>query len=227
MYGREVIRIRDRKRANVKCPGRPASDAGEQPGGRPRGEQTREQPKMPGDKRALYKVQRPKFKMDNYKMYEIEVEMWTEMCEVEKKKQAMVLWMDFPRDHPSEINTKICQEIKEELKTEQGVTKLLEVMAKAFKLAEQNQVMKIFLDFFVNMKKNPKETMMDFVTRFVKTAIKAKNKGMELSKTALGLKIIHDATLSDSQIHLVLVEVNFENEDQVYERAKMGLNKTW
>ena len=136
-----------------------------------------------------------------------------------------MLWMNLPSDHPSEIKTKIFQEIKEELKTEQGVTKLLEVMAKAFKPAEQNQVMKIFLDFFVNMKKNPKETMMQFVMRFDKTAIEAKNKGMELSKTTLGLKIIHDAKLSDSQRHLVLVEFDFKNEDQVYEKAKMGLNK--
>ena len=144
---------------------------------------------------------------------------------MEKAKQASILWLTLPDDHASDIKAKIYNEIKDDLKTDEGVTKFLGVMAKAFKPAEQNQVLKLFLDFFVNMKKNNKETIMEFVTRFDKTANAAKKKGMEMSQTILGLKIIHDAGLNDSQRNLVLVEIDFDKKEDVYEKAKLGLNK--
>ena len=173
----------------------------------------------------LSKVPVPVFKGENYEMYEHQVEVWAEVCGVEKAKQASILWLTLPDDHASDIKAKIYNEIKDDLKTDEGVTKFLGVMAKAFKPAEQNQVLKLFLDFFVNMKKNNKETIMEFVTRFDKTANAAKKKGMEMSQTILGLKIIHDAGLNDSQRNLVLVEIDFDKKEDVYEKAKLGLNK--
>ena len=63
------------------------------------------------------------------------------------------------------------------------------------------------------------------MTGFDKTANAAKKKLMDMSQTALRLKLIHDATLSDSQRHLVLVEINLKKKQEVYEKAKLGLNK--
>ena len=102
----------------------------------------------------------PTFKADNYEMYAIQVEVWAEFCGIDKTKQASVLWLTLPDDHASNIKAKIYNEIKAKLKTETGVTKFLEVMAKAFKPAEQNQVLKVFLDFFVNMKRGSNEKIM-------------------------------------------------------------------
>ena len=167
----------------------------------------------------------PTFKADNYEMYESQVEVWAEVCGIDKTKQASVLWLTLPDDHASDIKAKIYNEIKAELKTETGVTKFLEVMAKAFKPAEQNQVLKVFLEFFVNMKRGSNEKIMEFITRFDKTANVAKKRGMDMSQTILGLKLIHDSGLSDSQRNMVLVEINFEKKDDVYEKAKLGLNK--
>ena len=94
---------------------------------------------MPGEGDArhkmLSKVPVPVFKMDNYEMYEYEhqVEVWADVCGVEKTKQASILWLSLPDEHASDIKTKIYNEIKDDLKTEQGVVKFLGVMAKAFK----------------------------------------------------------------------------------------------
>ena len=108
---------------------------------------------------------------------------------------------------------------------EEGVTKFLGVMAKAFKPAKQNQVMKVFLKFFVSIKKSSKERIMELIARFNKTANAAMQKGMEMSQTILGLTLIHDAGLNESQKNLVLVEIDFEKKEDVYEKAKLGLNK--
>jgi len=180
---------------------------------------------MPGDHTMLSKVPVPVFKGVNYESYEQQVEMWVEVCGVEKEKQATILWLHLSDEHASDIKTKIYNEIKAEMKTETGVKKFIEVMAKAYKPAEQNQVMKLFLEFFVKMKKNSKETIMEFVTRFDKTANAAKKKGMDMSQTILGLKLIYDANLTEAQKSLVLVEIDFDRKEEVYEKAKLGLNK--
>ena len=103
--------------------------------------------------------------------------------------------------------------------------KFLSVMAKVFKPAKQNQVMKAFLKFFVIMKRSSKEMIMEFITRFHKTANAARKKGMEMSQTILGLKLIHNAGLNESQNNLVLVEIDYEKKGDVYKKAKLGLNK--
>ena len=58
---------------------------------------------------------------------------------------------------------------------------------------------------------------MEFI-RFDETANAAKKNGMEM-------KVIHDAGLNESQKNLVLVEIDFEKKEDVYEKAKLGLNK--
>ena len=35
----------------------------------------------------------PTFKADNYEMYESQVEVWAEVCGIDKTKQASVLWL--------------------------------------------------------------------------------------------------------------------------------------
>ena len=95
----------------------------------------------------LAKVPLPMFKGDNYKMYEHQVEVWAEVCGVEKTKQASILWLTLPDEYASDIKAKKFNEIKDNLKTEEGVTNFLGIIAKALKPAEQNQVM-VFLEFF-------------------------------------------------------------------------------
>ena len=90
----------------------------------------------------------PVFKGDNYEMYKHQ----TEVCGLEKAKQASVLWLTLPDEHVSDIKANYYNKIKDKFKTKAGLTKFLEVMPKAFKPVEQNKVMKAFLDFFVNLK---------------------------------------------------------------------------
>ena len=55
--------------------------------------------------------------------------MTSPMCGLEKK-QAMELWRNLPNKNANYIKIKVLDEIKEELKTEHGVQKFLEVMAR-------------------------------------------------------------------------------------------------
>ena len=47
---------------------------------------------------------------------------------------------------------------------------------------------------------------------------------MDLPSKVKGLKLFHDAGLSDQDMKLVLTGDNFEKEDEVYKQMKKGLS---
>ena len=64
----------------------------------------------------------PEFSEEQFKTYMEEVMLWREVCDVPKAKQGIVLWLNLPRDHSSDIKELIMAEIGiDELKTENGI----------------------------------------------------------------------------------------------------------
>ena len=55
----------------------------------------------------LAKVPAPVFKGDNYEMYKHQVEVWAEVCSMEKTKQVSILWLALPDKHASDIKAEI------------------------------------------------------------------------------------------------------------------------
>ena len=75
------------------------------------------------------------------------------------------------------------------------------------------------------MKRRSDEKINDFVNRFEEAANVAKRSKMELPTKVKGLKLLNDAGFKDVEMKLVLTEVNFNNKEEVYKAAKMGLAK--
>ena len=49
------------------------------------------------------RIPTPAFSEDNLRMYMEEIEVWMEVCAIPKRQQGMFLWMNLPRDTPSNI----------------------------------------------------------------------------------------------------------------------------
>ena len=98
-------------------------------------------------------------------------------------------------------------------------------MNKAFKKQDEVKIFEVYTDFFENMKRKDNEKINDYINRFDKNAILAKKYKMELPSTVLGLKLLANAGVSAADRKLVLSEVNFSTENEVYEKAKQGLAK--
>ena len=64
-----------------------------------------------------------------------------------------------------------------------------------------------------------------YMNRFKKAANFAKKHKINLPPKMKGLKLLHGSCLSDLDMKLVLTEVNFEEEAEVYNQAKKGLAK--
>ena len=190
---------------------------------------------MPGDEAAAAPIQQramtmriptPLFSAENFRTYMEEVSLWKEVCELPEEKQGIVLWLALPRDHPSDIKELILAKIgDEELKKKTGVKKFIEAMNEAFKPSNESRELEIYTEYYVKMKRKEDEKVSDFVNRFDKAANFAKRHKMDLPTKVKGLKLLHDAGLTEQDMKLVLTEIDFEKEEEVYKDAKMGLAK--
>ena len=161
----------------------------------------------------------PIFSAENFKAYSEEVEMWREVCDVPKAKQGIMLWLALPRGDASDIKELIMSKVgKEELKKETGVDKFIQAMEEAFKPADEIRDMEVYKDFFKNMKRKDGERMTDFITRFDKSNL-AKRHEMELPSKVKGLKLLDDAGLTEQDMKLVLTEIDFAVNEEVYKNG--------
>ena len=77
------------------------------------------------------RVRVPQFSSSDFTTYKDEVEIWSEVCNVSKAKQGMLLWLELLRNDPSNIKELIMNKVgKDVLKTENGVNKFLEARLK-------------------------------------------------------------------------------------------------
>ena len=172
------------------------------------------------------KIEIPQFDADNFDMYMSEVRMWTKLCGLEKKDQAVALWYGLPAKHPSDIKAKIFSEIGEEnLSKDDGVTKFIAKMEEAFLEKAELRSFEIYVSFFKEMKIKPGEKIREFVNKFDRVAKQAEKQKMTISNTVKALKILDDADLTPSDKKLVMSEMDFSDDTKVYDQAKAGLIK--
>ena len=183
---------------------------------------------MPPSEAAMEftRVRVPQFSSSDFTTYKDEVEIWSEVCNVSKAKQGMLLWLELPRNDPSNIKELIMNKVgKDVLKTEDGVNKFLEAMTEAFGQTEEIRDFDVYKQFYKDMKKKNDEKILDFINRFDTAANLAKKHNMDLPDKVKGLKLLDDAGLSEQDSNLVLSEMDFGKKDGIYKQAKVGLVK--
>ena len=174
------------------------------------------------------KVPIPVFAADHtgFDAYMKEVRAWRRLCGLPKADQGVMLWMQLPREHASDIKAKIEAEIGfDDLEKEDGVDKFVKAMEDTFRQTEELHVFEVYRDFFKEMKRKEKETITEFLVRFDKSANQARKLEMDLPPLAKGLKLLDDAGLPESQKMLVMSEIDFKTKENVYKQAKAGLAK--
>merc|ERR1719319_2053930 len=138
----------------------------------------------------------------------------------------MVLWLSLPRSHSSGVKELIMAKVgSEELKKETGVEKFVEAMNEAFGATKESRELEIYEEYYTKMKRKQEEKMTDFINRFDKAASLAKRHKMDLPAKVKGLKLLRDAGLTEQDRKLVLTEENFDQEEDVYRQARVGIYK--
>ena len=172
------------------------------------------------------RVPPPQFSVENFRTYMEEVDLWRTLEEVGEEQQGIVLWLSLPRNHPSDVKELIMARVgSEELKKATGVEKFVEAMNEAFGPTKESKEMEIYEEYYTKMKRKQEEKMSDFVNRFDKAANLAKRHKMDLPTKVKGMKLLYDAGLTDHDRKLVLTEVNFNQEEEVYKQTRSGIAK--
>ena len=125
----------------------------------------------------------PKFdsRGNGFRIYREEVNMWAAVCRMEKSKLGIVLWLELPRDDPSDMEELILAKVgADDLKTDKGLTKFLEVMDEAFKPTSQCRELEIYNNYYKDMKRGGDKKIMNVVNRFDKAANVAKRSKIDL-----------------------------------------------
>ena len=112
------------------------------------------------------KVKVPEFDQNNFQMYLDKLSMWAIVTDVKKKKQGLLVWMSLPKNDPSNIKQFINHSIRvEDVNKDDGITKLINAMKKAFK--EENEI-ELFMKWkeFDKVRRKEGEEVRIFVKKF-------------------------------------------------------------
>ena len=113
------------------------------------------------------KLKVPQFSAKDFRTYKDEVDIWTEVCNVPATKQGLLLWLELPRNDPSNIKELIMNKVgKDNFKATDGAKKFMEAMTEAFGETEEIRYFEIYKTFYKNMKRNADKKIIDFIKRF-------------------------------------------------------------
>ena len=169
----------------------------------------------------------PAFDMDSkpYNHWIEEVKAWVELTDLAKAKQGLALALSLPEKDSSNIRDKVFSDVSlEDLKSDDGVKKLIKFMDNLFKKDGLSEAYEIFSDF-ERFKWSPTMTMDTYTMEFDKLYNKTKKFAMVLPESVKAFKLLEGAGLEQKDWQLVLTSVNYENSDTLYKQMTSALKK--
>ena len=122
----------------------------------------------------------------------------------------MALALSLPEKDSSNIRDKVfCDVSLEDLKSDDGVKKLIKFMDNLFKKDELSEAYEIFSDF-ERFKRSPTMTMDTYTMEFDKLYNKTKKFAMVLPESVKAFKLLEGAELKQKDWQLVLTGVNYD-----------------
>ena len=112
----------------------------------------------------------------------------------------------------------------EDLKSDDGVKKLIKFMDNLFKKDELSEGYEIFSDF-ERFKRSPTMTMDTYSMEFDKLYNKTKKFAVVLPESVKAFKLLEGTELEQKDRQLVLTGVNYENSDTLYKQMTSALKK--
>ena len=137
----------------------------------------------------------------------------------------MLLVYELKKEDPSGIRDKILYEITiADLNKDEGMKTYMDFMNKHFKKDQSVATYEAYLNF-EKCKKNENEDIKTFVMRFDKQSNIAKKKNVKYPNLVLAFKLLDNSGLSEVDRKLVLSEMDFTKENEVYDDTKKALLK--
>ena len=150
-------------------------------------------------------------KRKSYEQWKLETLAWTEVTDLSSEKQALAVALLLPEDHGSKIAEKVFGQLElEELKKEDGISRLLGFLDKHLGKDELTDTLEKFEEFD-NFERKEGQSIYEFVSMFDFRYRKIEKKQMKIPPEILAFKLLKKANLTRQENLLILTGINFDN----------------
>ena len=164
----------------------------------------------------------PDFSPQNFELYKQELRAWSEVTEVSRSKQAIVIALSI-KDTATRENV-LSQLSLEDLKQENGLEILINFLDSFFGKDEISDALEKYEDF-ENFQRADNQSIRDFIACFDMKYRKLEKLNINLPQEILAFKMLGKANISREMRLIVLTGINFAEKDMMYEQAQAALRK--
>ena len=164
----------------------------------------------------------PDFSPQNFELYKQELRAWSEVTEVSRSKQAIVIALSI-KDTATRENV-LSQLSLEDLKQENGLEILIKFLDSFFGKDEISDALEKYEDF-ENFQRADNQSIRDFIACFDMKYRKLEKLNINLPQEILAFKMLGKANISREMRLIVLTGIDFAEKDMMYEQAQAALRK--
>ena len=164
----------------------------------------------------------PNFSSQNFELYKQELRAWSEVIEISRSKQAIVIALSI-KDTATRENV-LSQLSLEDLKQDNGLEILINFLDSFLGKVEISDALEKYEDF-ENFQRADHQSIKDFIACFDMKYRKLEKLKINLPQEILAFKILGKANISREMRLMVLSGINFADNDTMYEQAKGSLRK--
>ena len=161
-----------------------------------------------------------------YETFKTKSMAWQKVTSVKKESQGLVLALNLPTSEANSIGERIFQELSiSELEGESGSEHFWTYMDKQFQKDSMVQMCENIKEFTL-FKRKESQPIKDYINEFESLYMKAKKKGLTgLPAEYLTFLLFENSGLETKDQRLAMVEVDFSQKDEMFEKSKKNLMK--
>ena len=164
----------------------------------------------------------PDFSPQNFELYKQELRAWSEVTEVSRSKQAIVIVLSIK---DTDTREKVLSQLSlEDLKQENGLEILIKFLDSFFGNDEISDALEKYEDF-ENFQRADNQSIRDFIACFDMKYRKLEKLNINLPQEILAFKMLGKANISREMRLIVLTGIDFAEKDMMYEQAQAALRK--
>jgi len=165
----------------------------------------------------------------SYETYKFELECWTKLTKIEKKRQAAEILFGLPPSSKDEFKTRdyiISKMTTEEIAAEDGsgITTLIKHMDDLLRKDDLGRLWNRYVAF--DSVRRTTQPISEYIADFgIKYSDLAKDASVKLPSAILALMLIRRANLCQTDVKLALTGLDYTKKDSLYDQAISALRK--
>ena len=169
----------------------------------------------------------PTFDPTSFDLYLTNLDMWSYTSMSPKNMRGALLFQSLPNSHPSGIKQRISDQLSlADLKHEESFERIIAILKEAFAKEKEAENYAVFKEFLY-IKRKDNESMLDYVTRFCGSKVKAAKHDIKLGDTTKAYHLLETSRISEQDKRAVLAQlvgkVDSETEETVFKAAVAAL----